>query len=248
MASTKVVADIPEALAPTKLFLEITEVGQTAGNVAGYTVTEVDDWLYEITVPEECEGFYRIIAKNASDTVIGIGYVFLEDTALTYRVTSELEGSVEDTALLTNIYNRVLKLGNTATMNPRPVMSGRLQTLIRGDSYLIANQTSLDWNKSPVPGFILGATTARFGMKNVSTGECYVYDGQSVTLLEVEGEDDQWLVQIEFTEAESLDWVVGNYSWALDLVHDGVSTTIDRSSNYRGYTKVIDKETIGCVI
>jgi hypothetical protein len=251
MASTKVVADIPEALAPTKLFLEITEVGQTAGNVAGYTVTETDDWLYEITVPEACVGNYRVIAKNVSDTVVGVGYVYLEDTTLTYRVTSELEGIVdpeETTDLLTDIYNRVLKLGNSATMNPRPVMSGRLQTLIRGDSYLIENETSLDWNKTPVPGFVLEATTARFGMKNISTGECYVYDGQSVTLLEVEGEDDQWLVQIEFTETESLDWVIGNYSWSLDLVHDGVSTTIDRSSNYRGYTKIIDKETIGCII
>jgi hypothetical protein len=153
-------------------------------------------------------------------------------------------GGGNDTELLNDIYNRVLKLGNTATMNSRPVMSGRLQTLIRGDSYLIANETSLDWNKTPVPGFVLEDTTARFGMKNVSTGETYIYDGQSVTLLEVEGEDDQWLVQIEFTEVDSLSWVTGDYSWALDLVHDGVSITIDRSTNYRGETKVIDKETI----
>jgi len=247
MANTKIVADIPEALAPTKLFLDTTEIGQTPANVAGYTVTEVDDWLYEITVPEACDGFYRVTALNASDAVVGIGYVYVENTDLTYRVTTELD-TTENIALLQNIYNRVLKLGNTATMNPRPVMSGRLQTLIRGDSYLIANETSLDWNKTPIPGFVLAATTARFGMKNIDTGDCYVYDNQSVTLLEVSGEDDVWLVQIEFNEVASLEWVVGNYSWALDLVHDGVSTTIDRSSNYRGYTKVVDKETIGCVI
>jgi hypothetical protein len=232
MANTIVELDIPDALAPDAVFLEKTHPSQEDPDGGGYTPTNPSDWLYRITVPEALVGVYRVLASQSGNTV-GSGYVFVQDDEETYRASSDYTMTNNQ---LEAIYNKLLSMGVITVLQAQPVMAGRLESIVIGDSYLVENDNTLKWTTAPIPGFNLANTIARFGLRNTRTGLCLVVESAEIALV-----DDKWLIQIEITAEETRTLTPGAYGWSLDLLHEDSEITIDRSSRYRITTSVFEK-------
>ena len=78
MATTIVKIDAPEWGTPVLAVVEDPDTGLVAPNAAGYVLSSVSDWGYEISITEACVGIYRIVLQDGDGQTVGLLYVWIE--------------------------------------------------------------------------------------------------------------------------------------------------------------------------
>lgn len=95
MASTVLLIDAIEEMAPVLLKLSATTGATGTPNPAGYSLTATSEaWSYTATVPEALIGIFRAVAEDTDGLTVGVGYIWIvADDVGPYIVAADMAGA-----------------------------------------------------------------------------------------------------------------------------------------------------------